>query len=273
MNRPRKLLSTRENAGYHNYQWNKTKQKSMSEYEIQGKRGEVVSFKEVQDILYLAERFISPPTRAPHSQPKLCQKALAPPPTCIVLMLQLASLQLSSPLGIFEAFRWNVIHLAIVDTNFLSHRPEILTVPYDPKIKWVHRTCTRRRERQPVRSLSPGKPVESKEVEKESATRPRRGRHGEYAAMSVITLVHPGFCFAVLVAPLGTRCVLVLVLVLVAMAHLNPRAAAACGEAPATAHEAVSSEVGDFERGKLTGDLPKLCHEEYGRPSELESGP
>lgn len=66
---------------------------------------------------------------------------------------------------------------------------------------------------------------------------------------------------------------LVLVLVLVAMAHLNPRAAAACGEAPATAHEAVSSEVGDFERGKLTGDLPKLCHEEYGRPSELESGP
>lgn len=89
--------------------------------------------------------------------------------------------------------------------------------------------------------------------------------------MSVIMLVGPAFCFAFLVAPLRAR--RVLMLVLVAMSHLKTCSTAPCCEPPATTHETEPSEVGDFERGELTGDLPVLRYKEHGCPGELESRP
>lgn len=91
--------------------------------------------------------------------------------------------------------------------------------------------------------------------------------------MTVVMPVYAAFRFAVLVAPLRARRVLVLVLVMVAMSHLNARSTATSCEGPATTHETVSAEVGNFKRGELTGDLPVLRDKEYGCPGELKSRP
>lgn len=52
------------------------------------------------------------------------------------------------------------------------------------------------------------------------------------------------------------------------VAHLRVKALAS-----ASAHEAVATEVGDFQGCHLAGDLPQLRGEEYDGPGELKRCP
>jgi len=55
---------------------------------------------------------------------------------------------------------------------------------------------------------------------------------------------------------------------MVPVAHLPTKAGAAT-----PTHEAISSEIGYFQSGHLSGDLPELRSKENDCPGELEGGP
>lgn len=144
--------------------WNKRKRDNQKVYDrdmdrtnnTRAGRQSIVK-KPTQNTLYLIDRFIPPPTRTSHPQPKRFQEALTPR---IVVMLHFSSLRRSHPLGLFESFKRNIVQLPIFDANLPPHRPEILTIPHDTQIKRIPRARTRRCERETMRGSPPRKPVE-----------------------------------------------------------------------------------------------------------------